>query len=438
MTATAPAGGASTGAVAGSIVGVEVWDLRFPLPGSAGSDARHADPVYSLPVCLLHTDADVTGTGITLTLGAGNDLVCRAVAAYAARLVGADVESVVADLGRWWRILADDSQLRWLGPHKGVTHLALASVLAAVLDAWALGRGRPLWELLLELPADALLAMTDLRTLEDVVPDPGALVADCGDGARQVAAHEGLPGYDTSVGWLGYPIERLVEEAHGAVEAGFSAVKVKIGSDRLADDVARVAAVRDVLGPHRRVMIDANQAFTVPQAVAAGRALAELEPFWFEEPVHPDDLVGYRTVQASLPGIRIAGGEHLPNQVAFKAFLDAGVLDVAQPDVVRLGGLPELLGVGLLAAHHGRPIAPHVGDMGQLHQHLVPLLSHRLGCEPMPLEHIPHLRHVFAEPARVRAGRYHLPSLPGASTALLPSAFAGGDLVWRTGRSVAR
>jgi L-fuconate dehydratase len=154
VTATAPVRGVPDGAVAGSIVGAEVWDLRFPLPGAAGSDARHGDPVYSLPVCLLRTDADVTGTGITLTLGAGNDLVCRAVAGYAGRLVGAQLESLVADLGRWWRVLADESQLRWLGPHKGVTHLALASVLAAVLDAWALGRGRPLWELLLELPTE--------------------------------------------------------------------------------------------------------------------------------------------------------------------------------------------------------------------------------------------------------------------------------------------
>ena len=410
---------------------VEAWDLRFPLGEGAGSDARHPDPRYSLAVCLIETRDGVRGTGITLTLGAGNDLVARAISAYGEALVGGDVEGIVGRMGRWWSELADDSQLRWLGPHKGVTHLALASVCGAVVDAWARHRGQPLWRLLLQASPEQLLDMVDLRSLSDVLDDEQAvaLIHDPAPDRVEAVASEGLPGYDTSIGWLGYPKDLLVENALRATGAGFDAVKVKIGSPSLHDDVARVAAVRDAIGPDRLLMVDANQSFDVAGAIQVGRALSDLDLFWLEEPVHPDDLVGYRSVGEGLRPTRIAGGEHLPNQVAFKSFLDAGVLGVAQPDIVRLGGLPEFLGVALLASHYGVPIAPHAGDMGQLHQHLGPLTTLRLGHAPIPLEYIPHLRRWFAEPADVRAGAYHLPLSPGASTALTEEAFEQGARV---------
>lgn len=413
---------------------VEAWDLRFPLPAGAGSDASHVDPVYSLAVCLITTADGVRGTGITLTLGAGNDLVARAIGEYARSLVGLDVEATVGRLGRWWAGLADDPQLRWLGPHKGVTHLALASVCGAVVDAWAHHRRAPLWRLLLDASPDELAAMIDQRTIHDVVGrDLERLVRPTDADAVDVLTRDGYPGYDTSIGWLGYPKEALVEKALAAAASGFDAVKVKIGSPSLADDVIRVAAVRDAIGPDRLVMVDANQCFDVPAAIEAGRALEGLDVFWFEEPVHPDDLHGYRAVRDALPGLQIAGGEHLPNQVTFKTFLGSGAIDVAQPDIVRLGGLPELLGVALLAAHHGVPVAPHAGDMGQLHQHFAPFFALRLGHGRLPLEHIPHLREWFAEPATLSDGAYRLPTTPGSSTSLAPDAFNQGTLVAAVG-----
>lgn len=416
---------------------VEVWDLRFPLPSGAGSDARHTDPVYSLAVCVLETHDGLRGTGITLTLGAGNDLVAAAAGHLADGLVSADVESIVRGLGAWWSDRADHAQLRWLGPHKGVVHLALASVCGAVVDAWSRHRERPLWQLLLEAEPDRIGAMLDLRSVADEL-DPertaelvGAPLAPA-DIDRVAAA--GHAAYDTSVGWLGYTQEQLVDNALAAVEAGYGAVKLKVGSSRLADDVARIGAVREAVGPDRLVMVDANQCYDVRAACEAGRAFAELGVHWFEEPVHPDDVYGYRAVVDAIAPTLVAGGEHLPNQVAFKAFLQAGALGVAQPDAVRLGGLPEFLAVSLLCAARGVPVAPHAGDMGQLHQHLVPLLHARLGCEPVPLEMIPHLRPHFAEPASIVDGRYVLPSAPGASTALTAEAYARGTRVAVVGR----
>lgn len=405
-------------------------DLRFPLAGGAGSDARHPDPVYSFATCVLESDADRQGTGIALTLGRGNELVAAAIDVYAARVVGVDVGETFADLGAWWRGLANDSQLRWLGPHKGVVHLALAAVTGALVDLWARRRGQPLWRALLDLTPEEVVALVDFSTLADVVSPAEAL--DLLRARRlplaeiaQLAAR-GYPAYDTSIGWLGYSIERLVENAASAVERGFTAVKVKVGSERLEDDVARVAAVRAAIGPDRRLMVDANQCWSPHEAIAAGRALAESAPYWLEEPVHPDDVFGYLDVARALAplGVHVAGGEHLPNQVCFKSFLRAGALGVAQPDAVRLGGLPEFLGVALLATKLGVPIAPHVGDMGQLHQHLTVFTRCALGTPELPLERIPHLAERFAHPARVAGGRYLLPTEPGAGTAFTPETFA--------------
>jgi L-fuconate dehydratase len=409
---------------------VEAWDLRFPLASGAGSDARHTDPVYSLAVCVVETTDGVRGTGITLTLGAGNDLVARAIREYADMIIGIDVEQTVGRLGSWWSELADEPQLRWLGPHKGVTHLALASVCGAVVDAWSLGRRQPLWRLLLDATPDELLAMVDLRALGDDLDETvvRALVHDATPAGIAALQRDGYPGYDTSIGWLGYSKEILIENALAAVDAGAGAVKVKIGSPLLGDDIARVAAVRNAVGPDRLVMVDANQCYDVTGAIEAGRALDGLDVFWFEEPVHPDDLFGYKWVGEAVPQ-RIAGGEHLPNQISFLSFLRAGALGVAQPDVVRLGGLPEFLAVAMLCARRGVPVAPHVGEMGQLHQHLIPFIALRLGGERIPLECIPHLRSWFDEPARIEGGAYRLPATPGSSTALTTEAFARGTLI---------
>jgi L-fuconate dehydratase len=398
------------------IVALDALDLRFPLSGGAGSDAMHADPVYSFATCVLRTSDGTAGTGIALTLGRGNELVCEAIRCYERHVVGVALDTLVDDLGPRCCAWANDSQLRWLGPHKGVVHLALAAVVGAVVDLWAKAEAKPLWRLLLDLSPEKLVSLVDFSTIDDLVTPAEAL-----DMLRERRISEaaliarGYPGYDTSVGWLGYTRDELVDNTRAAVACGFRAVKLKVGGD---DDVARVAAVREAVGPDVKIMLDANQRWGVRDAIAAGRALTRFDPFWLEEPVHPDDVAGYADVARALRPLRIAGGEHAPNQVVFKNLIRAGAIQVVQADAVRLAGLPEFLAVAFMAAKAGLPVAPHAGDMGQLHQHLVVFLRCALGMDELPLEMIPHVRHAFAEPCELRDGRYVLPVTPGASTTM--------------------
>jgi L-fuconate dehydratase len=402
------------------ITGVQAVDNRFPLPTGAGSDARHTDPVYSFATCLLEVDGMPAGTGIALTLGRGNELVTEAIRSYAPFIVGRDFDNVVGQLGATWHEWANESQLRWVGPHKGVTHLALASVMGAIVDAWARTKDQPLWRLLLGLTPEEVVDLIDVTGIEDTLTRRRAVELlqerRLPDSAIADLVRDGYPAYDTSVGWLGYSLDELVANVTEATQKGFRAVKVKIGSD---DDVRRVAAVREVIGADIDLMVDANQSYGVADAIAVGRALARFDPYWFEEPVHPDDLLGYRAVKDALQPMRIVGGEHLANQVLFKNAIAIGAVDVVQADAVRLAGLPEFLAVALLASGASLPVAPHVGDMGQLHQHLVPFLRVALGMPLIPLEHIPHVAHHFAEPCVIEAGHYRLPETPGAGTALL-------------------
>lgn len=411
-------------------------DLRFPLPAGVGSDALHTNPVYSFATCIMQSDSGLTGSGFSLTLGAGTDLVCAAIGYYATTLRDAEVAEVMEGLGTWWRRLANDGQFRWLGPQKGVVHLALAAVVGAVVDLWAQEQQLPLWQALLEMPSEALLNLIDFSTIEDYLPRDEALdllnkhALSQSERDEQIA--RGYPAYDTSVGWLGYDIAELQRNVVAARARGFQAVKVKVGLPDLATDLARLAAVRQAVGDDTLVMIDANQRWGTSDAIRAGRSLAAYSPFWFEEPVHPDDLTGYVTVRSALAPMQIAGGEHIPNQVVFKNFFQSGALDIAQPDVVRLGGLPEYLAVALMAAKAGAVVLPHAGDMGQIHQHLIYFSRCRLGMRELPLEMIPHLAEHFAEPCVVRDGRYLAPRTPGSSSRLRP------DTIRRFARGVAR
>ncbi len=409
--------------MAPAITHVRTRDARFPLAGGAGSDSVHHDPTYAYAVTWLETDAGVRGCGLAFTLGGGNELVCRAIDALAESLVGREIESLMADFGSTWRALADHPQYRWLGPHKGVVHLALASIANACFDLWAKSRGVPLWRLLLDLDAEATLALCDLSRVEDVLPRARALAllrdAQPGRQARARVLRDGYPGYDTSVGWFAYPDDEVRANARRAADSGFRALKLKVGSADGARDVRRARIVREAVGPDVRIMLDANQAWSLPRAIEMCRALGEIGPEFVEEPLHPDDVTGHRALVAEIAPLRVALGEHVPNAVLFKSFLQAGALHVAQPDCVRLGGVPEFLAVAFLCRALGVPVVPHVGDMGQIHQHLV-LWNHvALGAEASFLEHIPHLRAHFREPARVVDGRYVTPVEPGASSELL-------------------
>jgi L-fuconate dehydratase len=402
---------------------VETRDARFPLPAGAGSDAVHSDPEYAFAVTLLRSGGDACGTGIALTLGAGNRLVCEAIELLAAGLVGREIDELMAEFGTVSRRMADHPQLRWLGPHKGVVHLALASIANACFDLWAKARGVPLWRLLLDLSPEQVVALLDLRYLQDVLPPEMALALlrenMPGRAERETVLQKGYPGYNTSVGWFGYDDAQVRERTREALARGFRAFKLKVGSPDPERDVRRAHLLRELAGPEATIMLDVNQQWTLPQAIRMCRALAPIDPYWIEEPTHPDDIHAHRRLAEAIAPMRIALGEQVPNRVVFKNFIEAGAVHFVQPDCTRLAGVSEFLTVSLLARASGLPVAPHVGDMGQLHQHLV-LFNHiALGHEALFLEYIPHLREHFVAPAIVEDGVYRTPREPGCSTSLL-------------------
>lgn len=395
-----------------------VHDARYALDGQAGSDAIHRDPVYSYAVTRLSADSH-TGTGLAFTLGAGNELVCAAAARYADTLRGLEIEDVMARFGQISRQWADDPQFRWLGPHKGVVQLALASVTNACFDLWAKKRGVPLWKLLVDLSPEALLHTLDLSYLEDELTEKDALAllekGRIGRESRLPILQSGYPGYDTSVGWFNYPDEQVRENCRRAVAEGFTAMKLKVGSADPERDIRRAELVREAAGTDVRVMLDANQQWTLPQALAICPKLGNMQPYWIEEPTHPDDILGHQTLAEAIAPLKLALGEHVPNRIVFKNYLQTGSAGFIQVDAVRVGGVSEFLTVSLLCKKYGVPVVPHVGDMGQLHQHLV-LFNHLgLGHEALFLEHIPHLKKHFVHPATVRDGVYLTPQEPGSS-----------------------
>ena len=403
---------------------ISTRDARFPIGHGHGSDAIHRDPVYSYAVTQLHDDKGRTGVGLAFTLGEGNQLVCEAAKFYAQRLVGKSIEEIMADFGAMQNALADEQQFRWLGPHKGVVQLALASVTNACWDLWAKTHGVPLWKLLLDLSPEQIVATLDLSYLEDELTTPLALkilhehqrTRSC----RESVLETGYPGYDTSVGWFNYDDEQVRENCKRAVAAGFTAMKLKVGSRDPERDLRRASIVREVAGDKVRVMVDANQQWTLPQALDVCRRLRAINPFWIEEPTHPDDVIGHKTLAVAIAPTKPAIGEHVPNRVVFKNYLQAGCAGFIQVDAVRVAGVSEFLAVSLLGRRFGVPVVPHVGDMGQLHQHLA-LFNHiALGHELVFLEHIPHLREHFVHPCKVEGGVYQTPQEIGSSCDLQP------------------
>jgi len=402
-----------------SIDRIAAFDMRYPLPAGAGSDAVHTNPEYSLAVTYLSTSENGYGTGITLTLGEGNRIVCDAIELLARPLLGQQIEQVMAEFGRISRQIADNPAMRWLGPHKGVVHLALASITNACFDLWAKSRGVPLWRLLLDLTPEQLVALLDLSYLEDILPEEAAVdllrshLSTRAD--RDPILRQGYPGYDTSVGWMAYDDRKVRELTERALAQGFSAFKLKVGSADRERDLRRAKMLRACAGDSATLMFDANQQWNLPTALEMCRELAHLNPLWIEEPTHPDDIMAHAVLASAIVPVRIAAGEHIPNRVMFKNFFQLKALHFAQADVTRLGGISEFLTVSLLARKLGLPLVPHVGDMGQIHQHMVFFNHIALGHEIHFLEYIPHLRSHFVHPAQVQHGFYKTPQEPGAS-----------------------
>jgi L-fuconate dehydratase len=402
-----------------AIQSISISDARFPLPEGAGTDSVHTNAEYCFAVTLLGSQNGLCGTGITLTLGEGNRLVCEAIDLLARPLAGMAIEELMSDFGRVSRQLAEEPSLRWLGPHKGVVHLALASISNACFDLWAKSRNVPLWKLLLDLTPEEVVRLLDLSYLEEVLSAHDALELLRGQmttrPGRESILRCGYPGYDTSVGWIAYDDEKVRELTAQAVDRGFKAFKLKVGSAEESRDLRRAAMLREFVGDSAALMFDANQHWKLPAAIRMCRELAVYRPLWIEEPTHPDDIQAHVVLANEIAPAKIAAGEHIPNRVMFKNFLQAGALHYVQADCTRLAGVSEFLTVSFLARKLGLPVVPHVGDMGQLHQHLV-LFNHiALGHEVLFLEHIPHLRDQFVFPAKVKDGHYDTPQEPGAS-----------------------
>lgn len=401
---------------------IETKDVRYPLPSAAGTDAVHSGSEYAYAVTVLRDNLGRRGIGLALTLGKGNQLVCEAIALLAESLKGLAIEELMSGFGTVFRKIADHPQLRWLGPHKGVIHLALASITNACFDLWAKTRDVPLWRLLLDLSPEQIVALTDLSYLEEVLTPRDALSVLQGElsarAERESVLREGYPGYDTSVGWFQYEDAQVKEGALRALEKGFRAFKLKVGSADGNRDVRRAFLLRDALGEEVRLMLDVNQQWTLPKALEMCSALGPMSPYWIEEPTHPDDVFAHKTIAEAISPVPVALGEHVPNRVVFKNFMQARAVQIVQADCTRVGGVSEFLAVSLLARKLGLPVVPHVGDMGQIHQHLVIFNHIALGHEKLFLEYIPHLKNHFVYPAEVREGVYRCPQEPGSSSDL--------------------
>jgi L-fuconate dehydratase len=405
---------------------VEVVDVRFPTSRQLdGSDAMNPDPDYSAAYVVLHTDgADgLEGHGFTFTIGRGTEVVCAAVEALRPLVLGASVEDACADMGRFWRTVTRDSQLRWIGPEKGVIHLATAAVVNAMWDLFAKREGKPLWKLLADMSPEEIVSLVDWRYLTDALTpqEAVALLQSRGQGRAERESRlleEGIPSYTTSAGWLGYTDDKLRRLCQEAVDAGWSHVKLKVGAD-IEEDVRRCRIARGILGPERRLMVDANQRWDVGEAVAAMGRLAEFDPWWIEEPTSPDDVLGHATIARSIAPVRVATGEHVHNRVMFKQLLAAGALGFCQIDACRLGGVNEVVAVLLLAAHHGVPVCPHAGGVGlcELVQHLsaFDFVAVSGSFDDVVVEYVDHLHEHFVDPVRATAGRYLAPLQPGYS-----------------------
>ena len=398
---------------------INVADKRFPLETGAGSDAIHRDPVYSYAVTNLIDVSGITGTGFAFTLGEGNDLVCKAAMFYAGQLKGKDIEELMSDFGRLSNQLSNEQQFRWLGPHKGIVQLALASVTNACYDLWAKKRGVPLWKLLIDLSPEQIVNTLDLSYLEDELTREDALELMSSETSqkekRTTILQKGYPGYDTSIGWFNYDDEKVRANCKKAIEAGFTAMKLKVGSTDPQRDIRRAHIVCEEAGDNCKVMLDANQQWNLPQALKICKELQSMRPYWIEEPTHPDDVLAHKTLANAIMPTKLALGEHIPNRIIFKNYLQTRCACFMQADAVRLGGVSEFITVSLLCKKFGVPVVPHVGDMGQLHQHLV-LFNHiSLGHEALFLEHIPHLQKHFVHPAQIVNGVYQTPQTPGSS-----------------------
>ncbi|MFI2510530.1 enolase C-terminal domain-like protein [Streptomyces sp. NPDC018972] len=417
------------------ITAVDTYDIRFPTSRELdGSDAMNPDPDYSAAYVVLRTDAadGHEGHGFAFTIGRGNDVQVAAIEALRGHLVGRSADELCADPSVLNRALTGDSQLRWLGPEKGVMHMAIGAVVNALWDLAAKRADKPLWRLLAEADPAWLVRQIDFRHLTDALTPEEALslLRRGREGAEERTAlllERGYPAYTTSPGWLGYDDGKLTRLAVQAVADGFRQIKLKVGAD-LDDDLRRCRAARAAVGPDVRIAIDANQRWDVDEAIRWTKALAAFDPYWIEEPTSPDDILGHAAIRRAVAPVKVATGEHAQNRIVFKQLLQAGALDIVQIDAARVGGVPENLAVLLLAAKYGVPVCPHAGGVGlcELVQHLsmFDYVALTGTTEDRVIEYVDHLHDHFLAPVVIRDGHYTAPFAPGFSAAMRPESLA--------------
>jgi L-fuconate dehydratase len=413
------------------ITDLKSLDLRFPTSQSLdGSDAMNPDPDYSAAYVILGTDEiGLEGHGLTFTIGRGNEICCAAIDALAHLVVGLDLDWVAENPGRFWRHVTGDSQLRWIGPDKGAMHLATGAVVNAVWDLLAKRAGKPVWRLVADMSPEDIVDIVDFRYLTDAITREEALSilkkAEAGK-AERIARLEatGYPCYTTSAGWLGYDDAKLRRLCQEAVDAGFRHIKMKVGRD-LEDDIRRLTIAREVVGPDRFLMIDANQVWDVGQAIDWVKKLQFCDPLFIEEPTSPDDVFGHKAIRQAVAPVKVATGEMCQNRVIFKQMIAEGAIDIVQIDACRMGGLNEVLSVLLMAAKFGLPVWPHAGGVGlcEYVQHLsmIDFIAVSGTMEGRVIEYVDHLHEHFIEPCDIRNAAYMPPKLPGFSIEMKPA-----------------
>ncbi|HZU08847.1 MAG TPA: enolase C-terminal domain-like protein [Pseudacidobacterium sp.] len=423
------------------IINARVIDLRFPTSRDhIGSDAVNVDPDYSAAYCILETDHGPSGYGLTFTLGRGTELCVEALKYLSRFVVGRPLSALTDDLGAFYRQLTSDSQFRWLGPEKGVIHLATGALINAVWDLYARVEGKPLWKLLADMDSEEIVRAIDFRYITDALTPEEAKQMLCerktGMDARVKQLQQtGYPAYTTSVGWFGFSDEKIEHLCDKALAEGWTHFKLKVGG-RPEDDLRRARLVRSKIGPDRRLLMDANQKWDVAEAIERTRALAEVNPWWMEEPTSPDDILGHARIRREVPNVRIATGEHCHNRVMFKQLMQAQAIDVCQIDSCRLAGVNENLAVILLAAKFNVPVCPHAGGVGlcEYVQHLSVFDYLRVSntLEDRVTEFVDHLHEHFTDPVRIRNAHYVLPEKPGYSAEIYPETLR--DYAYPTGR----
>ncbi|RBO95494.1 L-fuconate dehydratase [Pseudochrobactrum asaccharolyticum] len=421
------------------ITDLRVFDLRFPTSQSLdGSDAMNPDPDYSAAYVILDTDDEaLKGHGLTFTIGRGNNICCQAILAMRHLVVGSSMDDFLAAPGKFWRYLTGDSQLRWIGPDKGAMHLATGAVVNAFWDLAAKQAGKPVWRLVADMSPEEIADIVDYRYLSDVLTRDEALEilrkAENGK-AERIASLEatGYPCYTTSAGWLGYGDDKLRRLCQEAIDEGFNHIKMKVGRD-LEDDIRRLTIAREVIGPDRYLMIDANQVWEVDQAIEWVNKLAFSKPFFIEEPTSPDDVAGHRKIREAIGDVKVATGEMCQNRIMFKQFIAEGAIDIVQIDSCRMGGLNEVLAVLLIAAKYNKPVWPHAGGVGlcEYVQHLsmIDYVAVSGTMDGRVIEYVDHLHEHFIEPCIIKDAAYMPPSLPGFSIEMKPQSIA--DYIFR-------